>query len=113
MATTAAGHTTLPGLRVGPYGSIFSNLKVYSAALTPTTVNPNTTSEQTFTVTGLLADDIPIAVVKPTATTQVGIVNYRVSAANTLAIQFANLTATTTVPASETYTIVVVNSATN
>lgn len=110
MAQLSAGYTQLPGLQVSAYGSILSNLKVYTSSINPASVAANTTAEQTFTITGLLADDIVLAVIKPTASAGLGICGYRVSAANTLAITFNNNTAAPIDAGAETYTVVVINS---
>jgi len=75
--------------------------------LSPISVAPNTVAEQTFTVTGLLVGDF-VNVTKPTTQAGLGIVNARVSAANTLALAFMNATAATITPtASEVYNIAV------
>lgn len=79
---------------------------LFTATLTPASVANATTAEQTFTITGLSLGNW-IYVVKPSTQAGLGIVNCRVSAANTLAIAFANVTATTITPtAAEVYTIV-------
>lgn len=76
-----------------------------TGSISPTIVNANTTSEQTFTVTGLKTGDV-VVVNKPTHQTGLSVVGCRVSAANTLAIQFANNTAGNITPtASETYKV--------
>jgi len=85
-------------------------LNIYGVSLTPTSVAPNTSAEQTFTFSGLNTVDFVYAI-KPT--TQAGLVvgNTRVSAANTLAIAFGNLTAATITPtAAELYTLLHVTS---
>jgi len=75
--------------------------------LSPASVANATTAEQTFTVTGLQVGDF-VNVTKPTTQAGLGIVNSRVSAANTLAITFSNSTAATITPtASEVYTVAV------
>jgi len=75
--------------------------------LSPSSVGANTTAEQTFTVNGLLTSDY-VNVTKPTTQAGLGIVNARVSAANTLAITFANATASPIVPtAAEVYLVAV------
>ncbi len=80
-------------------------LLLYTQALTPTAVPGNTTAEQTFTVTGLIAST-PVWVNKPSAQANLGIAGVRVSAANTLAINFCNSQATSITPtAAETYII--------
>lgn len=77
----------------------------YTQALSPASVAPNTTAEQTFTVTGLPAGSA-VWVNKPTAQPGLGIMGVRVSAANTLAINFTNCTAATITPtAAEVYSI--------
>lgn len=73
--------------------------------LSPTSVAPNTTAEQTFTVTGLSLNNW-VGVNKPTTQAGLGIVGCRVSAKDTLAITFINATAATITPtASEVYTV--------
>lgn len=72
---------------------------VLSITLSPASVAPNTTSEQTFAVQGLLLGDFT-DISKPTTQGGLGISNTRVSAAGVLAIAFANLTAATITPTS-------------
>lgn len=80
---------------------------VLSVTLSPTSVSANTTAEQTFTVNGLLVGDMAV-VTKPTTQAGLGVVNSRVSAANTLAITFSNNTASPIVPtANEVYFVLV------
>lgn len=75
------------------------------AALTPAQVNTITAPEQTFTVNGLQVGDF-VEVQKPTAQAGLGIVGARVTAANTLGIQFVNPTAGNITPtAGEVYLI--------
>ena len=74
-----------------------------TVTISPSVVPPNTTGEQTFTVQGLQLGDF-CEVNKPTTQTGLGIVNSRVSSANTLAIAFVNATGATITPtANETY----------
>jgi hypothetical protein len=78
---------------------------ILGVALSPASVGANTTAEQTFTVNGLVVGD-QVAVTKPTTQAGIGIVNSRVSAANTLAITFSNNTGGGIVPtAAEVYVI--------
>lgn len=72
--------------------------------LTPASVAANTTAEQAFTVPGLAVGD-SIDVNKPSHQAGLSVGNVRVSAANTLSIQFVNTTAGALVPAAETYII--------
>ena len=97
---------TLPDTIQMPTGNIWK-LGVFSVTLSPVSVAPNTSAEQTFAATGigLLTTDL-VVVQKPTS--QAGLVmgGTRVSAADTLAINFGNLTAATITPtASEVYTV--------
>lgn len=85
----------------------FTEIRVYSFTYDPASVAATTSAEDTVTVTGVEAGDVVLSVVKPTATAGVGIVNARVSAANTLAITWVNATASPVNPASETYLAVV------
>ena len=87
-----------------PRGNIILAM-ILKTTLSPASVANATSAEQTFTVQGLQVGDV-VAVTKPTTQAGLGIVNSRVSAANTLAIAFANTTAATITPtASEVYTI--------
>lgn len=75
----------------------------YAVTVTATSVAPNTTAEQTFTVTGVATGQV-VAVTKPTTNAGVGIVGMRVTASNTVGITYANDTAATITPtAAETY----------
>ena len=106
ISTATAGQVYVAdGAASGDWTSMFIT---YSPSLSPAIVAANTTAEQTFTVSGILATDIPISVVKPTAQAGLGIVGFRVSAANTLAITFSNHTGSGITPtAAETYKVVV------
>ena len=80
-----------------------------NVALSPSAVSSALSSEQTFTVPGLTTDMVVLTVNKPTAQTGLGLGHYRVSADNTLAIQFVNTNSGTAVTptTAETYRIVV------
>jgi hypothetical protein len=79
-------------------------LVLYTPTITPASVAANTTAEQTFTVTGLLANTV-VWVNKPSWTSGLGIAGVRVSAASTLAINYINVTGSAIVPPSETYVV--------
>lgn len=79
-------------------------LLLYTPSIAPASVAANTTAEQTFTVTGLIAGT-PVWVNKPTWTNGIGIAGVRVSAANTLAINFTNSTSAAITPPTETYIV--------
>ncbi|WP_321842671.1 hypothetical protein [Burkholderia cepacia] len=72
--------------------------------LTPAQVAANTSAEQTFTVPGLQVGD-SIDVNKASHQVGLSIGNVRVSAANTLAIQYVNTTGSPITPATEQYII--------
>jgi len=67
----------------------------------------NTTQESTVTVPGVLPGDF-VMVNKPSMSTGVGIVNARVSAADTVAITYGNFTGAGVNPAAETYLFCVI-----
>ena len=73
--------------------------------LTPVLVAGNTSAEQTFTVPGIQTNDTLDINLNGLQTAGIGIVNVRVSAANTIAIMFQNSTAGSLTPASGQYVI--------
>lgn len=77
----------------------------YTATIDPASVSANSTSEQTFSVPGLTTNDV-VEVNKPSHTSGLIIGNIRVSAADTLAITFANITGGAIDAASEDYEII-------
>lgn len=84
---------------------VFRRYKI-ETTLDPASVSAQTTAEQTFTVEGLNTNDV-VRVIKPTHTAGIVISNERVSAADTLAITFGNVSTGAVNPPSETYTIFV------
>jgi hypothetical protein len=78
-----------------------------TASLTPTLIGANTSVEQTFTVTGLQTSDKLLQVIKPTHTTNLGIVGFRIVGANSLGISFMHIGGAGLTPPAETYTILV------
>jgi hypothetical protein len=105
--TNAGPSTTSTNNTSGGIGNIALDV-LLGLTISPSAVAANTSAEQTFTVTGLLVGDV-VNVNKPTAQAGLGVVGARVSAANTLAITFANFTAGSLTPtASETYVVNVV-----
>jgi len=77
---------------------------VVAPTLDPASVSANTTSEQTFTVNGLTTDMV-ISITKSSHTAGLVIGSARVSAADTVAITFGNLTGSSINPPSEEYKI--------
>lgn len=86
-------------------GTAVTKIAVYTPSLTPMSVAAATTAEQTFTVTGLTTAD-KVIVNGPAPVAGTGIVNARVSTADTLAIAFANVTAGALTPVAGTYTVI-------
>jgi len=79
-------------------------VKSYTPTLTPASVAANTSAEQTFTVAGLVAGST-VAINKPSMTTGLVATSARVSALDTLAVTFGNLTAAAIVPPTEVYSV--------
>jgi hypothetical protein len=78
---------------------------VQTASIAPISVAANTSAEQTFTVPNLIAGTF-VGINKPTLTPGIVIAGVRVSATNTLAINFMNINAAAIVPPTEVYSIV-------
>lgn len=90
-----------------PYGNV-QKMNLLTLVLSPAQVAINTSAEQTFSAIGVKVGDSVLTVNKPTAQAGLGIVGYRVSANDKIAITFANFTAGAITPtASESYTVVV------
>jgi hypothetical protein len=100
-----SGVAASDNLTVGPAGTPITQITVYSQTITPASVAAGTIAEQTFTVNGLTTAD-KVLVIPPAIANATGIVGERVSAANTLAMRFANPTAGALVPTAGVYTIV-------
>jgi hypothetical protein len=84
-----------------------SRVWAVTQVLSPVIVAQNTSAEQSFTLSGLLATDIIDSVTKPTAQAGLGIVGCR-AAAGAIKITFANFTGSGITPtAAETYTFVI------
>lgn len=77
-------------------------------SLTPVAVAQATSAEQSFTVPGLTTAQFVQVLFNGAQTAGIGIVNARVSAANTLTIGFSNSTAGSLTPASGTYVVNVI-----
>ena len=82
------------------------DIRQVNVIFNPALVAANTTVEQTVTVSGLKVDDIVISVIKPTLSAGLGVLQGRVSATDTLAIQFINSTASGINAGEETYSVV-------
>lgn len=91
-----------------PTGNLWK-VGTFTVNLTPAVMGTGGSAEQTFATTGigLLTTDV-VLVQKPTAQAGLGIVGSRVSATDTLAITFANMTAVSITPtANEAYKVTV------
>lgn len=99
-------------LRVGAdgTGTEVTQIRVYSQTITPAATGAATVAEQTFTVTGLATTD-KVFVNPGAIVNAVGVCGARVSAANTLAVQFANPTAGALTATATTWKIVAMRSA--
>lgn len=81
------------GPQIVPYGNVQSTF-VLSITLTPVATGAGVTVEQSFTVPGLLVGDQVSGVEAQFAySSVVSLINFRVSAANTLTVAFSNPTA--------------------
>jgi hypothetical protein len=84
-----------------------THIITYEADIAPGTVAANTTAEVDVTLSGVSSTSKILSVNKPTHTTGLGIVNYRVKAVDTVSITFMNSTGSGIDPGSEEYTIIV------
>ena len=75
---------------------------VVTATLDPASVDSATSTEQDFTITGVLPGDV-VVLNAPALTAGLVICNVRVKSANTVSIMFGNLTTGAINPASGTY----------
>lgn len=78
---------------------------IIGPTLTPVAVAGATSAEQSFTIQGLQVGDILDVNCNVAQTAGIGIVNVRVSAANTMTLMFANATAGSLTPAAGLYNI--------
>lgn len=90
-------------------GNVTRQLLVFTPSLTPAATNANTSAEQSFTVTGLLAADTLLNVVPPGAPTAgiSGPYQCRISANDTLRMTFGNHTAGGLTAPAGTYIVIV------
>jgi hypothetical protein len=82
------------------------NPRVIPITITPAQITAATSAEQTFTVTGAAVGDIVVSINPPASgVAGTGIVGWRVSAADTIAIRFSNVTAGNLTPVAGVYQI--------
>lgn len=84
-----------------------TKIKHYETSINPASVSANSTSEQTFTITGLTTNDV-VYINKPSHTSGLIIGNVRVSTEDTIAITFANITGSPINASEETYEIIAI-----
>lgn len=109
LQITGTPITVASGVTIGAAGTLLLQTVVYLPTWTPATVAANTTVEQTVTVAGLTAADT-VEINPPGSVAGIGIAGARVSAANTLAVTFANLSAGTLAPPAGVYRVKAVRS---
>ena len=96
------------GVQIGSNGTSLTKMAKYTATLSPTAVAANTCAAQSFTVTGVAAGDMFVAVQKPTEQAGLNVDHGHVTGSNTATINFCNHTSSSITPtASETYTVLV------
>lgn len=96
---TFAGYTALPGLQVSPFGAVISNVKCYNFGVTDTGVISATSTDRSYSVSGLTTSDLPISLVPSTGNPLAGIGAMWCSAANTLNVRWVqNGTSTSGIP---------------
>jgi len=109
-AIAAGGIVTGSGGLVVGAGATLTLVTVYTPTLTPAACAASIGfQQQTFTVTGLTTAD-KIFVNGPAPAALAAMVAARVSAADTLALTFANLSAAANVPAAGVYTVLAIRS---
>lgn len=96
--------STLPDTVQSPVGNVWK-IGAFSLTLSPTTIAPSTSAEQTFAMTGLLTTDV-VYVSSQTPQAGLGIVGSRAKASDVLGITFGNLTAVSiTITSGVVYTV--------
>jgi hypothetical protein len=78
-----------------------------TASITPSNVGSQICTEQSFTVSGITTGDTLLSVLQPSTSspgTNIAIGGFRVSAANTVAIQFCNVSRNNSTPTQGVYT---------
>lgn len=85
-------------------------LTKYQVTLTTGSVGATTTLETTSTVTGIAVGDV-IAINKPAAQAGIGVAGYRVSAANTIGVNYTNISSGAITPtATDAYDVIGISS---
>src|SRR5271166_2691306 len=99
--------TPVPQLLQGSLAGLNGLLTVYATSQSPAAVTAHTTSEVSMTVNGIVATDMIVAIVKPTAQAGLAVGTARTSTTSTVAASFGNVTGATVTPTTtETYFVV-------
>jgi hypothetical protein len=102
------GYASFPGMFVGG-GTAVNAMNLYStASVTPTSVSGASCSDQTFTVTGLLANDRISNITPPSALGNVSLNGYA-SAAGTVLLHFCNPSSSSVTPPAGIYSFLAVH----
>tara|TARA_B100000959_G_scaffold283004_1_gene350814 strand:+ start:3794 stop:4171 length:378 start_codon:yes stop_codon:yes gene_type:complete len=80
-----------------------AKIETYERTLTPLAIPANSCTEVLFTVTGVITEDLLVACNKPTATANIGIVGFRVSAENQVGVTYINNSGGIITPPEEAY----------
>jgi hypothetical protein len=78
-----------------------------TASISPASVGSQACTEQSFTVSGISSGDVLLSVLQPSTSspgTNIAIGGFRVSAANTVAVQFCNVSRNNSTPTVGLYT---------
>lgn len=97
----------IPSLAIPGLGSPTVGIAKFVQSLTPSSVAAATTAEQQFTVPGILLGD-SLDINPPSLTAGVVLSNARVSAANTVQIQFTNSTSGALTPPAGNHIFIIV-----
>ena len=108
VEASEAGHRWLDEVR----GYVL-DIREIDFTFDPASVAANTTVELSATVTGLKVGDVVISIVKPTLSAGLGVLQGRVSATDTLAIQFINASVGAVDAGSETYKLIYIKNSRN
>lgn len=95
----------MPGTMI-PRGNILGHFLV-NATLTPVAVSANSTTEQSFTIGGLLPGDFVSVATVGVQTANVDVHTARVTAPNTLSLAFSNSTGGPLTPVAGSYRLLI------
>ena len=88
------------------------DIRSVDVSINPNNIAANTTAVQNVTITGLKAGDLILKVIKPTHTAGLLVGESLVSAADTLTVQFVNVSTGAINAGAETYTVIYIKNTT-